>query len=454
MSFIFSRALVAEFSPASFSGTGASAPSNTNPTPRPCLWHDRTMEPSRLSRFGMTCERLMDDRGEALLMSFVEASRARTSAQRETETASTASVPGSGAKWPASSVRYDPASYSWKTAHCLWEEVLPWSSVTLPTWGMTRSGSVYRHPTAERPISGIGAGLWQTIVADDSADRAKGKWNSRGEPKLSAQVLHPEYWPTPTVCGNYNRKGASATSGDGLATVVTQRTWPTATATAHKGWSPNHNRAMTDDRLDYSVERESFQPGQQTPPMRLNPEWVELLMGWPKGFTSLEPLPKEEFDAWFEGFSGQGLRDMRQGIQSTSDAKWSPARREIVSCAEALQPRMRQQQEGIEAAKLSVARPETSEGCVRSMRLHEASGGPSLRPGSDKQRSSEPTDAVQPLSRLLARYGQEAWQDGSWENAVPRVTAGTPHRAHRIKAIGNGQVPRVAAAAFAALAAS
>ena len=55
MSFIFSRALVAEFSPASFSGTDASAQSNTNPTPRPCLWHDRTMEPSRLSRFGMTC---------------------------------------------------------------------------------------------------------------------------------------------------------------------------------------------------------------------------------------------------------------------------------------------------------------------------------------------------------------------------------------------------------------
>lgn len=55
MSYIFSRALVAEFSPASFSGTDASAPSNTSPMPRPCLWHDRTMEPSRLSRFGMTC---------------------------------------------------------------------------------------------------------------------------------------------------------------------------------------------------------------------------------------------------------------------------------------------------------------------------------------------------------------------------------------------------------------
>lgn len=31
--------------------------------------------------------------------------------------------------------------------------------------------------------------LWQTPVADDCMNRAKGKWNSRGEPKLSGQVL-------------------------------------------------------------------------------------------------------------------------------------------------------------------------------------------------------------------------------------------------------------------------
>ena len=304
MSYIFSRALVAEFSPASFSGTDASAPSNTSPMPRPCLWHDRTMEPSRLSRFGMTCERLMDDRGAVLLMSFVAGSRARTSAPQETVTASTASAPASGAKWPESSVRYDLATSSWKTAHCLWEEDLPWSSVTLPTWGMTRSGSVYRHPTSERPISGIGAGLWPTVTCDSATERT-GRYAQGGMPLTAA--VQAATWPTPTVCGNYNRKGASATSGDGLATVVTQRTWPTATATAYKGWSPNHNRAMTDDRLDYSVERESFQPGQQTPPMRLNPEWVEWLMGWPIGHTGLKPLATGRYQEWLRQHSPRYL---------------------------------------------------------------------------------------------------------------------------------------------------
>ena len=308
MSYIFSRALAEAFSQASCSEIDAFAPSSTSPTPEPYSLPDRTTEHFRLSRFGMTCAPLTEDRGEALLKSFLAASRAKTSAQRGEVTVLTASAPGFGAKWPESSVRYDPDSSEWKTAHCLWEEVLPWSSVILPTWGMTRSGSVYRHPTAERPISGTGAGLWQTIVADDSADRAKGKWNSRGEPKLSAQVLHPEYWPTPTVCGNYNRKGASASSGDGLATAVTRRTWPTATATAHKGWSPNHNRAMTDDRLDYSVERESFQTGQQTPPMRLNPEWVEWLMGWPIGHTGLKPLETGKYQEWLRQHSPRSLK--------------------------------------------------------------------------------------------------------------------------------------------------
>ena len=74
--------------------------------------------------------------------------------------------------------------------------------------------------------------------------------------------------------------------------------YPTATATAYKGWSPNHNRAETDDRLDYTIEREAFSHGQQTPPMRLNPDWVEWLMGWPIGHTDLKPLETGKFREW------------------------------------------------------------------------------------------------------------------------------------------------------------
>lgn len=174
-------------------------------------------------------------------------------------------------------------------------------------------------------------------------------------------------------------------------------------------------------------------------------------MGWPKGYTSLDPLPREEFDAWFEGFSGQDLQDMRRGVQSSNDAERSPARREAVSGTGALQQNVRQQSEGTEAEELSMACSEASEGRLRGMRIHEAADRTSLRSGPDEQRPGEPSDAVQSLPRLLARYGKEAWQDGRWEDGVPRVVTGLANRAHRIRALGNGQVPRVAAAAFTIL---
>jgi hypothetical protein len=75
-------------------------------------------------------------------------------------------------------------------------------------------------------------------------------------------------WPTPTVCGNYNRKGASATSGDGLATAVNNQI----------GGS-------------------------------LNPTWVEWLMGWPLGWTAFDALGTGRFRLWLDshGESCMGL---------------------------------------------------------------------------------------------------------------------------------------------------
>ena len=54
MSYIYSRALVEEFLEANCSDTDASALLNESHTHKPSWWHDKTMEPSRHSRFGMT----------------------------------------------------------------------------------------------------------------------------------------------------------------------------------------------------------------------------------------------------------------------------------------------------------------------------------------------------------------------------------------------------------------
>jgi len=34
---------------------------------------------------------------------------------------------------------------------------------------------------------------------------------------------------------------------------------------------------------------------------QLNPDWVEYLMGWPMGWTSLAPLPPEQWEEWLAG---------------------------------------------------------------------------------------------------------------------------------------------------------
>ena len=304
---------------------------------------------------------------------------------------------GFGEKWQESSVKYDPNTCSWKTHRCLWEEDLTSSSVTLPKNGMMRDGVVYRLRTLERPIAGTGSGwlptpsassygsnqgggagrvvpvrpslntmanigIWQTPVADDAINRKKGKFNSRGEPILSAQV---KMWPTPTVNGNYNKKGLSKESGDGLATAV--KKWPTpcamepeknlvkheakrATTRSERGGGNGPNLATAvkmfptptksdgtggpgrgvnrqgGDNLRTYVDNfptpTASEDAAGTPrgkmqrmlgnceevrgknPMdwakgTLNPEWVEgYLMAWPRNWTSLEPLDKKVFQEW------------------------------------------------------------------------------------------------------------------------------------------------------------
>ncbi len=85
-------------------------------------------------------------------------------------------------------------------------------------------------------------------------------------------------WPTPTVNGNTNRKGASASSGDGLRTAVVK--WATPTA---RDWKSGK---ASQETMERNARPLSEQVGGS-----LNPEWVELLMGFPKGWTEVAWRP-------------------------------------------------------------------------------------------------------------------------------------------------------------------
>lgn len=231
-----------------------SARSRSTNTPDMYSSHGKTTDRSIRSRFGMTCERLTDGRGEELLMWFLGGSRARTSASPEPVKVSKENAPGSGRKWRELSARYDRVTSGWKTHRCLFEEDLPPSSLTLPRWGMMRDGVLWERTTPELP----------------TGENASG------------------YWPTPTVRGNTNMPKQGTKRGTGLATAV--RTWPMVIASARHGWSRRQKSAIRGCRIDDVVEREA---GDKT---RLNPDWCEWLMGWPVGWTRLDPMRRDAYD--------------------------------------------------------------------------------------------------------------------------------------------------------------
>jgi hypothetical protein len=243
---------------------------------------------SRLSRFGMTYKPLMETRGEELLTLYRAAFHVQTSAQREKAQESMEKTQDSGEKWRGSFVKYDPDSSLWITHQCSLLGGLDEFLETWPQWGLMRDGECWEQQMLAQTIRGTESGLSEKLPTPTASDyksqptskswKAKGainfklsnpeiqaKWptptahmaketnapseHKRNTPTLTAQVN----WATPTVCGNYNRKGASKTSGDGLATQVGGK---------------------------------------------LNPMWVEWLMGWPLGWTDLKPLETDRFQSW------------------------------------------------------------------------------------------------------------------------------------------------------------
>jgi len=113
-------------------------------------------------------------------------SLARTSRSLAEDLASRVLAAASGTSTLASFAYYDPATSSLRTCQRSLLGASDECSVTLPRAGTMRSGFLSVLSESAHLIGGNGSSLL----------------------------------PTPTVHGNYNKAGLSATSGDGLATVV------------------------------------------------------------------------------------------------------------------------------------------------------------------------------------------------------------------------------------------
>ena len=187
MSWLFSQALVEEYLGENSSDGEQSAPLSGKPTQQAYCAPDKMTAFSRLSRFGMTYKPLMEHHGEALLKSYLAAFPVPISALQGEAQGLTEKVPQCGITWRGWLAKFDPDSYSWKTAQCSFIEESGECLETFPVSGLTRDGLLWEQTRSERPTKGIERGLWRT------PDTGGGDiWASQTRPESSKEwSAHP-----------------------------------------------------------------------------------------------------------------------------------------------------------------------------------------------------------------------------------------------------------------------
>lgn len=223
---------------------------------------------------------------ELPLMLSAEGSPAKTLAQQDEVQVLQEKEVASGLSSTGSSKKSNRATRSLKTFQPF--DLADWtkSSGPLPRSGMMQNGIVYPLPPLVPLTKETGSGLWRTPNAGDSkrgtyaskeamdAHLARGKQLS-----LPNQIRHPHLWPTPRACSSMSAKMTpklAAHPHPNLETVVARTMWPTPTAhNAKEG-------AFPAEYLRNTPTLAAMAGG------RLNPTWVEWLMGFPSGHTDCE----------------------------------------------------------------------------------------------------------------------------------------------------------------------
>ncbi len=267
---------------------------------------------------GTMSAHLTGDRGKEGLMLSREDSPVRTFQQPEKAKGWRAKGRGYGLKWRGSSAKYDRNTHSWKIAQCSQDEDLTLCSWIWPKSGMMRSGQCWELTMSEHHTEESGSGFWPTPTVSSGDQVAWDKTPGQtGGTTLGGAVR----WPTPTVaeatkisaCANYGQIGLNnhprirglpdrpRGEKDRRGGTKTRQTFPTPRA--QDSYERRNRKTMErivreggDVTLTTRIKTEQEGQGQ------LNPDWVEWLMGWPIGWTSLEPLPEWSFRAWVTGF--------------------------------------------------------------------------------------------------------------------------------------------------------
>jgi hypothetical protein len=246
MSWLFSQALVEEYLEDTSLDGEQFAPLSGNNTQLAYCALDKMTAFSRLSQFGMMFKPLTESRGEELLMSYLAGFPAKTSQPQGGGGGLMENDQECGEKWLASFVKFDPDMFLWKTHQCSLLGDLDEFSETWPQWGLMRNGECWDMTGSVVNTGETEFGLLATPTKELFSHwaSARAKISTNGRRKSGVKVGSIFWWD------------------------------------------------MTEQHLRLG--------GLEERKMIPDPLCGEVVMGWPMGWTELQPLAMDKFQEWLQ----------------------------------------------------------------------------------------------------------------------------------------------------------
>jgi hypothetical protein len=452
MSYIYLQEQGEESSVDNFKDIPAYVLSRLNLTQDKSCCNGSETESCQNSRYGMISEHSMEHLGEEKSTSFAEDFLAKTFPQLEKELESRANALGFGEKWPGWLAKYDQDLCLWKTPQCsLLEDYIEYSE-TWPKWGMMQDGVCWELTTSVRHIEERESGYWPT---PNTLEGLKPKtiesiqeYNQKARPGRSycnmnlreivvygKQPIRPiRMIPTPTCSDAFtsNLKSTQqkpdtmhSVSLAQLCEKMPEKMWPTPTS-QEAGLIPLE-----------TIDGEPPKPGQRA----YNPKTGKHTQVTLNRAVNLWPTP-----------------DANMGARGTQP-EWKPVR----ESGQPAQYTINQAVRDLHGGKSTRRNYSTPTATMKERSKKFLEGADRVpNPAEVTRKESGQTGQLNPdwvewlmgwpIGWTKTEPIELDWRDWSIDpadnNEIPRVSQSIANRVSRLKAIGNGQVPAVAAVAW------
>jgi len=274
---------------------------------------------STLPQSGLIYNPLKEDPGMEKWISYLEDSHAPISqSQAKVKVSKKATKAGSGSKCTGSSKKSAQDMCSSKTSLASADAVSVKSLNAFPKQGIMLNGQCSELKTLEPPTKekdGSASQLWLTPRAKECPENPEQFVNRNGDRgshcfgNLSAQVeFGQKGWRTPHASdgeGGIMEMREGTTGHYKLRDHVmpmNKKFWPTVRSSEYKDCGPfgskSQQHRLKRGYLDATIKESDCDNTEGKKNMRLNPDWVEWLMGLPFGFTDTAKVKSEEFIGW------------------------------------------------------------------------------------------------------------------------------------------------------------